>query len=344
MRVVLLPVEIAAQASLQASALRKAGHDTKTLFDKHRFNYKTKPDYELQVSPLYWSAMQRIYFAFKLACKFDVYHYQFGQSLLPKSRLLDARLNRLFGSSVVVQFWGSDIRKPTLEAARNRFYVNSYNESDRKADYKMKLWADITEGHAIVQDHSFIEAASPHFQHLHIVRLAVDCQACVPVYPELETREPVLVHIPSQQAFKGTKFVRLAVAQLQKMGVKFVYREVSGVSHEEAMLLCSTADLVIDQLTYGVYGQFAVEAMSLGKPVICYIMQDMLDTFPTGLPVINANPENLVEVLTEWLTCNPVKRYEKGIASRNYAELVHDLPVIANQLLSAYSQLPGMYE
>ena len=44
---------------------------------------------------------------------------------------------------------------------------------------------------------------------------------------------------------------------------------------------CSTqakADVIVDQLRCGSHGVFAVEAMATGKPVLCYIRDELVET------------------------------------------------------------------
>lgn len=147
------------------------------------------------------------------------------------------------------------------------------------------------------------------------------------------------MHIPSQMAFKGTDAIRNAVERLQDRGVRFEYLELSGVSHEQALAACRRADLVVDQVRGGSHGVFAVEAMALGKPVICYILPELLPTYPEGFPIINANPDTLEAVLEAWLQL-PEERHRRGVQSREYAERVHDISVVARRLVEVYERLP----
>jgi glycosyltransferase involved in cell wall biosynthesis len=78
--------------------------------------------------------------------------------------------------------------------------------------------------------------------------------------------------------------------------------------------------------------------MALGKPVICYIHDELVDTFPEGFPIVNANPDTIAAVLEE-LICSPEKRHELGIKSRAYVEKVHDIRVVASKLKNIYQSL-----
>jgi len=62
-------------------------------------------------------------------------------------------------------------------------------------------------------------------------------------------------------------------------------------------------------------------------------------TYPPVLPIINANPDTIEQVLAEWVE-RPRERYELGLASRAYAERIHDHRAVARRMLDAYETLP----
>lgn len=336
-----LPTEIAAQVGLQVAGLSLAGCPAQASLRPHPFAYPHSARWEIPESanPLVKSG-QRLWQAARTTGRHPLYHYHFGDSFLPRwTRHADAWLNRALGRSIVVQFWGSEIRKPSFELRRNPFYVNAYQETDSGADRTMALWSSITGGHVIYADHSSDGPLGEHFEHIHVVPQAVDTDALVPRYPSLDGRPPLVVHIPSQRAAKGTDAVREAVGALQDRGVPFRYQEVSGVSYQSAMELCAQADLVIDQLRLGSHGVFACEAMALGKPVVCQILDELLPTYPADLPLINANPHNIQTVLEAWLTDSPERRHQRGREARAYAVRRHDYRVVGRQLLDVYARI-----
>ena len=83
--------------------------------------------------------------------------------------------------------------------------------------------------------------------------------------------------------------------------------------------------------------------MALGKPVICYIREDDLKFIPPqmreDLPVINATPTNIYEVLKEWLTVRRKELPALGNRSRAYVEKWHDPLKIAAQLKADYESI-----
>lgn len=83
--------------------------------------------------------------------------------------------------------------------------------------------------------------------------------------------ELTVVHAPSHRGAKGTEAVLAAIDQVRAREFPVGLDLVEAVRREEALARTARADIAIDQLRVGWYGGFAVEAMSLGKPVMCYI-------------------------------------------------------------------------
>ena len=78
------------------------------------------------------------------------------------------------------------------------------------------------------------------------------------------------------------------------------------------------ADIFVDMLTYGFFGATAREAMMLGKPVVCYLRPEWLETmraeipdYVDELPVVSASPDSIRDVLVD-LISDPEKRAEFG--------------------------------
>src|SRR5699024_11742732 len=100
--------------------------------------------------------------------------------------------------------------------------------------------------------------------------------------------------------------VVIAGEKLKKECISFDFRFIEGMDHQETMNLLSKADIVIDQLRIGASGYLSTEAMALGKPVICYIREDLVDAYPKDFPIVNAHPNTLKYVL-QILIQNPAK-------------------------------------
>ena len=82
-------------------------------------------------------------------------------------------------------------------------------------------------------------------------------------------------------------------------------------------------------LTYGFFGATAREAMMLGKPVVCYLRPEWLESmraeipdYVDELPVVSATPDTVREVLIDLIE-HPEKRAEIGRRGREFAVKWH---------------------
>lgn len=89
------------------------------------------------------------------------------------------------------------------------------------------------------------------------------------------------------------------------------------------------ADIFLEMLTYGWFGANAREAMMLGKPVVCFLRPEWLESarreiseYVDELPIVSATPDTIYEVLKDLIE-NPEKRSEIGRRSRAFAEKWH---------------------
>jgi len=146
-----------------------------------------------------------------------------------------------------------------------------------------------------------------------------------------------IVHAPSNRVIKGTRYIEEAVNGLRTKGYPVILKIIENMTHEEAMSTCLNADVAVDQILIGAYGMFAVEMMMLGKPVVCYIRDDLKRYYGTDLPIINATPENLVMVLED-LYHNRHNLHELGKAGNEYVSKHHDAKWIAQKTIECYDR------
>jgi hypothetical protein len=325
-------VEIAGQMMLSVLGQRDVGVQATGFARLHSFGYEPAPDI---VPPR--GRLGYLRAALRAIRAHDLIHFYFGPSFLP--RQLDAQWLPRLGKRVVIEFLGSDVRMPSVEARRNPNYVWRDVENDVRATRLMQRWSEVTQGHVVVCDHSLDVFLEPHFPHIHVVGQRVDMRPLHPAPPDPQARRMRVVHSPTDRAAKGTEFVRRATAELVDAGAPIDYIEVHGLPHQDALEIYRSADLIVDQLCSGSHGVFAAEAMSLAKPVVCYLLPEIEAAYPPDIPIINANPATLKEVLSEWMD-QPRERHERGLASRAYAERVHDHRAVARRLLEVYETLP----
>lgn len=303
---------------------------------------------------------------------FDVIHFNFGRSILPHwismtsaeqkkysaaSRLGYRIYSKLFEladlpvlkrakKGIVVTYQGNDARQG--DYCKNHFAVHPADED--QAGYYVKTWDE----HRRTNISTFskyadrIFALNPDLLHIlpegsrFLPYSNVDLTSWT-FSPKPVSEKPVILHAPSLQSAKGTRFILDAVGKLKREGVSFEFMLVENMRRNEARRFYERADLLIDQLLIGWYGGVAVEMMALGKPVIAYIRQDDLRFIPSGmrkdLPIIEASPDTIYNVLKEWLTDNKNLLQAKGKVSRLFVETWHDPVKIAAIMKSEYESI-----
>jgi glycosyltransferase involved in cell wall biosynthesis len=170
-----------------------------------------------------------------------------------------------------------------------------------------------------------------------IIERAVDLNIWKNIGISLNTC-PLVVHAPSSQIVKGTETILSAVSELKKRGLCFEFKLIENLSNHEARKIYEAADIVVDQLRIGWYGVLAVECMALGKPVVSYIRDDLVQVFKNELPLANANLDNIQDVLRELIESFDV-RQQISLRARSYVEKVHDADIVAQKLYNEYREI-----
>ena len=161
-----------------------------------------------------------------------------------------------------------------------------------------------------------------------------------PVYPIPDATKPLrIVHAPNHRMFKGTHFLIEAVDALQSEGVSLELILVERIPNEKALEIYRSADVVFDQCLVGFHGYFAVEAMALGKPVMCFIRKPAEYLLHADeCPLINTHVSTLKDDVLK-LAKNREQLRDIGITGRRYIEKYFTLEAFAQRLKMAYEEL-----
>jgi hypothetical protein len=118
----------------------------------------------------------------------------------------------------------------------------------------------------------------------------------------LQRRVPVVLHVPSRRdpPIKGTQYVDKILRGLHGAG-RIEYLSPEAIPHSGMRHLVWRADVVVDQILTGSYGVAAVEAMSAGRLVVGYVLDEVRSLMPEGPPIVDATPETLAEVMDRLL-------------------------------------------
>lgn len=141
-------------------------------------------------------------------------------------------------------------------------------------------------------------------------------------------------HFPNHEYFKGSKYLRRAIENLQTKGRAIEFVTLSGVPQSEVLRMMGEIDVLVDQLVSGSFGLTAIEAMAMGCPVICYLHDGVQIAAPRECPVIRANPDNIEDVLAN-LSLEQLK--SAGNAGREYVKKHYSIAPLAEHLSHLYS-------
>ncbi len=158
-----------------------------------------------------------------------------------------------------------------------------------------------------------------------------------PSFPEANSTSPLrVVHAPNHRDFKGTKYLEAAIKQLQEEGAEIELILVERLSNTDALRIYRSADVIFDQCLIGFHGYFALEAMALGKPVMCYIRYpEKYLLHPNECPIINTHRDTLVSDLRGIIGRRQYLR-RLGEQGRVYVERYYSPEGFASRLRSTY--------
>jgi hypothetical protein len=154
-------------------------------------------------------------------------------------------------------------------------------------------------------------------------------------------KKPLVIHAPTRRIAKGTSYILEAVEEL-KQEIDFDFQLLENMPRQEAMKKVQECDIFIDQLFLGSHGLSSCEAMSFGKPVLCYIMPEVYENgLPRACPIVNVNIHTIRDELKRFLTDKNL-REETGKRSREYALKHHDADKVALDLLAIYKEVQSL--
>ncbi len=347
MRVLHLPLNIASQTSVTVRALRQIGVEARgIIISSHVIQsadgleiFSMETSSRLKRGVLAARRSAPILAAIRWA---DVVHYHFDASALPRG--LDLRWVRLLNKPGVAEFWGSDIRIPEVEAADNPYYArlgDAYEYHDMESYTKSRGVQAKFAGaglDCLISCNSLRPYLQPDlFPTVYFARQRVWLPEFEPNPPDPARTRPLIVHSPSAPNAKGTPAALAAIESLRSR-FDFDFRLIQGMPRRQALEMVHDADLFLDQFVLGGYGLAALEAMALGKPVLCYVKPSLAAQYPSDLPIVNATQESLTDVLAG-LLADGARRHEIGRRSRAYVEKYHDAIKIAGELKGIYEEL-----
>jgi len=149
----------------------------------------------------------------------------------------------------------------------------------------------------------------------------------------------------ASKTIKSTHIYIPLIEKLKKEGYPVELIFFKDVPNKEIRYYQAQADILVDMLSFGFFGANVREGLMLGKPCVCYLREEWLDSirkevpgFVEELPIVNANELTIEEILKDLIN-NPGKRTEIGKKSREFALKWFSSDQAALKFDAIYSQL-----
>lgn len=232
------------------------------------------------------------------------------------------------GIRVALLFHGSDLRDPV-----------AHRERERHSPYAEAEW-DLTPALTIrsQQARALIAGAGlPVFVSTPDLLSDAATAAWLPVVvdparwqcrttPLAHGGRPVVAHVPSTAAVKGTALIEQGLRALEAEGL-VEYRRIEGLASDEMPAAYGSADIVLDQFRIGSYGVAACEAMAAGRIVVSHVAagvrERVLESSGRALPIVQSQVDELVGVLRAIID-DPTTALAAAAEGPRFVAAVHD--------------------
>lgn len=289
------------------------------------------------------SLLMQINFFLHSLNAYDLFHFYFGKSLLPFN--LDLPILKIFGKKIIINYVGSDIRLPSVEKKRNAFFhlrleaekSKSPPEFIKRISLKWQsLWFD-----RCLAPRNLYAHAIKVFSKKKIVHKiwTTNTMSLLESPPNFGTKQiPTILHAPTDPEKKGSKYIQNAIENLSAEGYQFNFLNLKNIPHEEMIsIIKNEADIIIDSVLSGGYGNTAMEAMSFGKPVCGFVLDEIRSLNP-DLPVIQITVDTIKEKLA-LLIDNPSERIRLGKEGWVFAKKHYDRNKTNEKLWDLYLEV-----
>lgn len=254
----------------------------------------------------------------------DTFVFYGGGSFLPKG--LDLPILKFFRKRIFFYYMGNDVQGYAVS-------IKKYKYTNMRAYIKNEITGRIYDAriserlgvHNKYADRQIV--CAPYLSEFVADALLVPLVINVEDYamsPSLDDGIVKIMHAPTDKGAKGTFYFEAAVDKLIAQGYPVKKVLIEGLTHREIVEAYKDCDIFVDQLLAGWYGTASIEAMAVGKPVVCFLRDDYREfcSYFDEIPIINANPDDIYERLEE-LVRNPSQLPKIGFDSRLYVESYH---------------------
>jgi hypothetical protein len=353
MKVLHLPTSVGGNAWGLSQGERRLGLDSQVLITRNNWlNYPYDISLHWEEKRAFAIILSSIKTFLKYRNKFDVFHFNFG------STLVDFRTYGIHlwdlpfypkNKKMVFTYNGCDARQKYKTMKRVEFapcyekdcYGGLCNDglNDKMREKRINLVSNYA-------NHIF--ALNPDLLYFLPPSLSSFLPYCIASWYEIEAipykidRNIKILHAPTNRAGKGSRYIIQALQNLkERYPIEIIL--IENMPHQEALKAYRMADLIIDQVLLGWYGGVSVEGMKMGKPVCAFIREEDLKFIPERMvrdlkeAIININPFNIETVLEEYLQ-NPQLLNQKSNAGLEYVHKWHNPLYVGGITKSIYEK------
>lgn len=326
-------IDVGHNIAMLADGFRGMGLEVSTCIVSHNGVFYDKA-FDLSCAPLYRAAIERIREdrpvddladdeRFAHLFDYDVYLFVASHTLMPG--LLDLPLLKDRGKVIVSFQAGSEVRFWMAARRFNAAYGHEFppglvvhatnqttalNEiaaasryldvfSNKLHNIRMaELYADLI----LSQPCSNVLALRPYMAAI----LPVDTTRLTARIPGRE--RPVIVHAPTNIAFKRSDLIIAALHELWSEGLGFELRLLRNVPNDQVLESLTDADILIDQIACGKSGLLGYEGMASGCVVVGCNDEDASPIPHRCLPVIRIDTHNVKDVLRRVISDAELRR------------------------------------
>jgi len=285
--------------------------------------------------------------------RYDVFHYFYDRGILlpPNMRLMidpeELKILKSANKRIYTYAYGADVRTRDTTLGLGKYSFCTDCNDPRK-------YCICTESEAVANIEgirpyanamvSMIDMVNyvPGCRNMHYWPIDIDRVTYVGSRPD-PSRPIKVLHAPNHMHFKGSKYLFEAVDRLKAEGVPIDLKTISGVSNLEVLAAMAEADIVAEQFIGGAFGYTALEALSIGKPVITYVRDDSVLQSVDDFPCFNANPDRLYDVLKS-IALREHDLNDIGRRSRRYVERHYSIEAVALRLGAMYRETGDLSE
>jgi glycosyltransferase involved in cell wall biosynthesis len=319
-------------------ALQQAGFSAETFVSKTFF---ITDEFDLDLTPWQKNAFLKRCVPYYLFCR-ALFRYRVlfiyfnGGPLLPKKYVLHALepiFYKLAKLKIVVMPYGGDIQ--VLTRTKNLYFRHTmtrdypkffkYYTLNRKNIDRWTWYANWVIGSGDNVEYMY------HWDTLMLVHFSIDAERWAPVERKRnnESSKLRILHAPNHPMIKGTDALIKATELLKSEGLDLELILLRGVPNDKIRKAMAEVDLVADQFVMGWYAMFAIEAMAMGKPVLCYLREDFVELYVKAglvtegeIPLINTDMLDIASKI-RWAYDNREELRGIGEKGREFVQKHH---------------------